>query len=341
MQRRPIRRGGMQWRFARVGVVLIIALVILVYFSYRLGEVFDLWTPSYEIVALFPSVTGLSAEAAVAVAGKRMGRVKEIELIPPERSIGGNHILVRLDLSRQAREQIRADSRARLRLQGLLGDRFVDIVPGTPDAPILQPGDTIPVVAPFQLEEDVLEPLAQVLDESRFLVDNLNQVSRSLVHGEGTLGRLLVDEALYAEMTYATSELNHILRQINESDGTFSRLIRDPALYDQLTGVLARVDSVGDAMLHGDGTMSRLLTDDSLHNDVESLIASTDTAVTQLSALIQRVTEGDGTLHRLLDDPRLYDELLKAIIDAQHLIMDIRRDPNKYRPEVRIRLFGR
>lgn len=341
MQRRPIRRGGMQWRFARVGVVIIFALVVLAYFTYRLGDILDLWTDTYEVVALFPSVNGLRTDVAVAVAGKRMGRVKEIELIPPERSIDGNHALVRLDISTQARDQIRADSRARLRLQGLLGDRFVDIEPGTTEAPILQPGDTIPVIVPFQLEEDVLEPLAQILDESRFLVDDLNQVSRSLIHGEGTLGRLLVDEALYAEMTYTTRELNHILRQINESDGTFSRMIRDPALYDQLTNALARVDSVGDAMLHGGGTMNRLLTDDSLHNDVESLLANADTAVTQLSDLIQRITEGDGTLHRLLDDPRLYDELLKAIIDAQHLITEIRREPKRFRPEVRIRVFGR
>jgi phospholipid/cholesterol/gamma-HCH transport system substrate-binding protein len=341
MRRRPIRRGGMQWRFARVGVVLIVALAILVYFSYRLGDIFDLWTPSYELVALFPVVTGLSAEATVTVAGRRMGRVKSIELIPPERTIGGNHVLVRLDLSNQARDQIRTDSRARLRLQGLLGDRCVDIEPGTAAAPVLQPGDTIPVIPPFQLEEDVLEPLAQILDETRFLIDDLHQVSGRLVRGEGTLGRLLVDEALYAQMTSATAELNDVLREINRADGTFSRMIRDPTLYQQLTNVLARIDAIGEAILHGEGAMGRLLTDDTLFDQLESLLANADTAVTEISAFLERVAQGEGTLHRLLEDPMLYDELLKAVIDAQHLIMDIRRDPKRYRPEVRIRLFGR
>src|SRR5690606_18924745 len=100
-------------------------------------------------------------------------------------------------IARDVHEQIRADSRVRLRLQGLMGDRFLDIEPGSPEAPILGPGETVRSVPAVDIEENILEPLAQTLLDAGDLVIDLRRVTGQMLLGEGTLGRLLMDESLY------------------------------------------------------------------------------------------------------------------------------------------------
>lgn len=339
MAKRPIRTGGTDWRYARVGLVLLVGLVITAYITYRVGDIFDLWTPSYEVLALFPRVTGLSTDAAVTIAGRRVGKVTGLELIPPEHRVGDAHVLVRLSLSTAIQQQVRSDSRARLRLQGLLGDRFVDIEPGSPAARPLEPGDTLLTVPPIELEEHILEPLAVIMGDASLAVAGLRDVTDRLAAGEGTLGRLLVDDALYIQASAVTAELEGVLRDIRQSEGTLNRLIHDPALYDDLQRALARVDELGRDIMEAEGTLGLLLHDDLLYQRMLAFVDRADTAAVALSRFAQGLAEGDGTLHRLLEDPELYDQLLRAVVDIQHLILQIRTDPRQIRPEFHLRLF--
>jgi len=122
-------------------------------------------------------------------------------------------------------------------------------------------------------------------------------------------------------------------------EGTLGRLIRDPALYDQLDRAIARVDSVGALLLHGGGTFGQLLRSDSLYRGLLATVGRADTMLMGLSGLVQGVDGQQGSLGRLLTDPALYDEMLRAVLDLQRLINDIRMNPRRYRPEVNVDVF--
>src|SRR5690606_41875523 len=116
-------------------------------------------------VALLRPAAAPVEGSAVTVGGLRVGQVEEVALIPLHRQFAGNHVSVRISVSQDVREQIRADSRAQLRTQGLLGDRYIDVEPGSPGAPVLRPGDTIPSVPPIQVE-DLTATASGILDEA-------------------------------------------------------------------------------------------------------------------------------------------------------------------------------
>jgi hypothetical protein len=61
-----------------------------------------------------------------------------------------------------------------------------------------------------------------------------------------------------------------------------------------------------------------------------------DSTVTDFASFVRRMTHGEGSIQKLMTDPALYDEFLKAIVDVQALINDIRTDPTKYRPSIRV-----
>jgi phospholipid/cholesterol/gamma-HCH transport system substrate-binding protein len=331
-------RSGTEWRQVRVAGLIIISLLLLGYGIYRVGKVFDVFASRYELTTFAPTALGLREGAPVTLAGQRVGQVRSIEFIPIDRKTGGNNLRIIIAVAHGVQEQIRADSRAFLRTQGLLGDKFVDIEPGSSDARILQPGDTLASGESLDIDQ-FLTLAAGALDQATGIVANLEDLTGGIARGEGTMGQLLRDDQLYANLNAATVEMRQVLAQINRADGTFGRLIRDPALYQQLHGAVARVDSLGTMILYGDGSLTQLLRSDTLYRRMLGTITTADTAVADLAGLINRMSTGDGAIQRLMTDPELYDQFLRAVVDAQTLINDIRLNPAKYKPNITVDIF--
>lgn len=338
MPETPLGRGTFEWRQLRVGALILVGLLLLIYATYRVGLIMDVFARRYEIATLVPSGLGLREGAPVTLAGQRIGQVSRIEFIPVGQKVGENNLRVTLAITEEVRDQIREDSRAFLRTQGLLGDKFVDIAPGSPGARVLQPGDTLVAGRSLDMDEFITQA-AGALDEATGIVLNLQELTEGLTRGEGTLGRMLRDDQLYVELAGGTAELRRTLAEINRADGTFGRLIRDPALYRQIHGAVTRVDSLGGLILQGHGTVGLLLQSDTLHRSILGTLGTADTAVADLAGIVRRMTEGDGALQRIMTDPALYDEFLKAVVDVQTLINDIRLNPGKYKPNILVDIF--
>jgi phospholipid/cholesterol/gamma-HCH transport system substrate-binding protein len=333
-----VRRRKLEWRHARVGGLLIVGLLLLMFAVYQVGKIFDVFASRYELRALVPSALGVREGAPVTLAGQRIGQVERIEFIPIDRKRGEDNLALTLAINEDVRDQIRRDSRAFFRTQGLLGDKYVDIEPGSAGAAILQPGDTLPVGESVDMEQ-FMTMAAQAIDQAQLIVTDLRDVTQGLTTGRGTIGQLLTDEVLYARMVTATSELENTLAQLNNADGTFGRLLNDPTLYNRLSGAAARVDSLGALIVEGDGTFARLLRDDSIYNALTSMATNADSAVLAFSGVVQRMSAGEGSLQKLMTDPQLYDEFLKAVIDLQALVNGIRENPEAFKPEVRVKIF--
>lgn len=337
--------GGLDWSRARVGAVLILGLMLLAYGVYQVGALFDVFADRYTLFTAVSTTTGLREGAPVTLAGHRVGQVDAIEFIPIERQTGDENLLIRISVDEAIREHIRRDSRTRILTQGLVGDKYLNIEPGSPEWPMLQPGDTV-VSEPAVDIDHILVQADDALRQTQDVLTDLQRVTTSLRRGEGTLGQLLTEDTLYRRALAATREASVVLGRINRGEGTLGRLVRDPAVYVRMQGALSRVDSIASIILRGEGTLGRLVRSDTVHQGMLGLLgqasgtfARADTAIGGLSALTGQLTGGGGTLQRLLTDPQLYDEFLKAVVDLQTVILDIRERPQRYRPEVNIDIF--
>jgi phospholipid/cholesterol/gamma-HCH transport system substrate-binding protein len=333
-----VKRGNFGSRQVRVVVLGVIGILLLLYGSYRVGKVFDVFSSRYEVSMLVPSVLGLREGAPVTLAGQRIGQVKEITFLPVGEKTGENNLRVTVALAREVSDQIRSDSRAFLRTQGLLGDKFVDIAPGSPGAHILTEGDTILAGESMDMEQ-FLAQAATALDEANLIVGELHNITEGIARGDGTIGALLTDEQLYGRMVATTGELQQTLSLINSADGTLGRLMRDPQLYVRLNAAVARVDTLGAALIEGDGSLARLVRSDSLYRSLIGAAAGADSALTGVQGVVAQLSEGDGSMQRLIRDPQLYEAFLKAVIDLQSLITDIRANPSRFLPPIRVDIF--
>lgn len=317
------------WEQLRVGALLLVTLVLLalgIFFVGRVGHVFG---DRYRLVTLLESGAGLVPGAAVQLAGQNVGQVDRIEWIEPEaRPETGETVAVWLAVNEEVRSQIRADSRARLRTQGLLGDQVVDIRPGSPGSPVLQPGDTLASDAAMDYQK-ILEQASGTVTNLTRLTGRLEELTLRLLEGEGSLGRLVTDETLYRRLTELSGELTRFLEAARSGEGSLGQLLADRELYDRMVSVTASLDTLTADVARGQGSLGRLVASDSLYRELRSVAVRSD-------SLLRRLEEGRGSAGKLMSDDRLYEELLKTLTDFNALLADLRDRPERYIPPVEV-----
>jgi len=305
----------------RVGGVILLALGIVALAVYKLGQAANLFTKRYELVAFLPAAPGLREGGSVTLAGQMVGTVKRIDFLPVDFDTAHNlRVVVRVD--RNLRDQIRRDSEARLRTMGLLGDKVLDISPGTPKYPVLQPGDTIRVATSLDYEA-VLTKAAGAVDDIVTMSHDLRMVTNGLARGQGTMGQLLTNRALYDQLTGALIRANTLFAGLQNPNGTFGRMLNDPTLYVRLTGTVTTLDSTLIAINSSKGSIGRLLRDTTLYANLVGLSQGAD-------SLLKMLGNNDGFVGKLLTDQTLYDQLNKLTADLGEVLSDVRRDPRRY-----------
>jgi phospholipid/cholesterol/gamma-HCH transport system substrate-binding protein len=309
------------WDQLKVGAVILVALAILTVAIAKLGQAANLFSERYELVTFLPNANGLRVGGQVAVAGQLAGSVKSIEFLPVDGDTLRN-LKVTVEIDETIREQVRADSKARLKNLGLLGDKYLDISPGTPRYGTLADGDTLPLGPSLDYEAIIGQASGAVGDMVQLTAD-LKTITGGIVRGEGALGQLVTDRRLYDELTGTLTRTNQLLGRLQNPNGTVGRLIEDPALYHNLTRMIGSVDSLVVALNSPNGTAGRLLRDSTLYTQLTGVAQGADSLVKGLNA-------GRGMAGKLLTDQALYDQLNKAITDLNAILADVRRDPRKY-----------
>jgi len=143
----------------RVGVLVVMALVFLSIGVFLIGNKDFLFSSTYRLKAEFQNVAGLNNGAAVRIGGIHQGTVKEIDL--PSQPDG--KVTVVMNVKSETRNIIKKDSRASIKTEGLLGDKYVEISFGSPKAEPIGEDGTIA----SEMQRDMSEQAQQIADEAR------------------------------------------------------------------------------------------------------------------------------------------------------------------------------
>ena len=315
------RSSFITWDQLKVGGIIVVALLVMLLAVYKLGQAANLWSSRYELVSFLPNANGLRVGGSVLIAGQLAGTVKEIQLLPVDYDTTRN-LRVVMSVDRALQEQVRSDSKAQLRTMGLLGDKVIDISPGSPRYSVLTDGDTLPA-SPSLDYEAVLAQAAGAVDDVVGLTHDLRDLTGGIVAGEGTVGQLVTNRRMYDELTGTLARMNATLARFQNPNGSVGRLLDDPTLYENLTHAVRSADSLIIALNDRRGTMGRLLHDDSLYVQLLGITQGAD-------SLMNLVTSGNGLASKLLTDQTLYDNLNKLVNDMSALIAEVRRDPGRF-----------
>ncbi|MCH7892111.1 MAG: MCE family protein [Gemmatimonadetes bacterium] len=165
------------------------------------------------------NVAGLLIGSPAQVAGIKIGQVRTIELVQGRAKIG-------LEILR--RYKIYADSSATLKSLGILGDKYIDIRPGTLTQGILQDGDTIRFVIPGSDLDSLVDTASVILRDVQSVTGSL----RETLGGESGRKKLQI---LIDSLVEASQNLNEITDATNRRiDGIMGNLAHFAAGLDRL-----------------------------------------------------------------------------------------------------------
>ena len=128
-----------------VGLFVLIGIIALGYISIKLGKMEWVGGGGYQVTAVFPSVAGLKVGAMVEIAGVEVGRVKSLAL--------GEDYQARVVFDIKSEVDLQDDSIASIKTKGLLGEKYVEILPGGSDEIIENGGKIQDTEPPIDLEE--------------------------------------------------------------------------------------------------------------------------------------------------------------------------------------------
>ncbi len=146
--RRVLRKDRMGADAFKVGAVTLVVLAILVYFGFAKDIPF---TEGFRLKAAFETSNNLRVNSPVRIAGVNVGKVKSVKREPDS-----DAAIVEMELDDKALP-IHKDAQVKIRPRIFLeGNYFVDLRPGTPSAPTVDDGDTLPITqaaTPVQLDQ--------------------------------------------------------------------------------------------------------------------------------------------------------------------------------------------
>ncbi|HEV2017546.1 MAG TPA: MlaD family protein [Gemmatimonadaceae bacterium] len=326
------RSTSITWDQLKVGVVILVALLIVAVAIVRLGQAGKLFGKRYRLVTFVANASGLRVGGPVMVAGQLAGSVKDVQFLPPDNDTTRNLKLI-VEVDRQLSEQVRKDSRARIKTQGLLGDKVFDISVGTPRFPALRNGDTI-LIAPSTDYDAVVAQASEAINQVVGLTQDLKKVTGGISRGEGTLGQLVTNRQLYDNLNSSLARTSALMAKLENPRGTIGRLLDDPQLYYSLNRTVSSVDTVIRQMTAGSGSLSKLLRDDTLYVHLLSVVTRADSLVGMMSG------GNGGTMKKLFSDQQLYDQLVKTVTELNNVLVDVRRDPRRYtKTMIQVKLF--
>src|SRR6202047_4136172 len=193
-------------RAARLGAFIIATRAILAAGIFLIGSKQYLFTRTYRLKAQFATVVGLDPGADVRVGGVHSGTVRGIEL--PRKPT--DKITVWMDLQRSTHDIIKQDSVPAIETEGLLGNEYVSISFGSAQALNVKDDDTIAsqpplVIADLMKKADgILDTSQEALDNVTVATANLSSISGKINQGQGTLGALVNDKKIYAQIDQTT-----------------------------------------------------------------------------------------------------------------------------------------
>lgn len=269
----------------KVGVFAVAIAVVTAYMSVKVGDNPKLLAGGQRAHFVMEDAGGLVKGSQVKMSGIPVGLIRDIRL---------ENGIARIDITVSSDSPLTVSAIARIKSQGILGDKYVDIYPGSPTDPPLGSGDRIERVEDTGSLDKVVGQIGQISDSVRVLATNLADAVTEDGTNRHVLGRIVRNvERLTQDLADITTtnkgQINEIVSNLNSVTKSLDDIISD----ESEEGLKSRIQVA----------MNRL--DKSLKN---------------IEEITQKVNDGEGTLGKLISDEATAEKVENAIDGIQELL---------------------
>jgi len=328
----------------KVGILILTAVGLLAAFILVMGGVN--FQPSYPIFVEFDNPGGLQTGAPVKIAGVKVGKISEIQFrggeVNPQTGRRDPLVRIRVLVEKRYQKSVHENSLFYVTTQGVLGEQFLAIEPGSSDRPVLVENAVVRGLDPPRLDMLLAEGYELLHSTVAAMRDNREQIGeafdglRRTLKGTGEFfeknnGRL---DRIAANVEQITVDTDDTIK------GAKSKFVDNP----QVTRILTNVDSVSaaaardappiladaketmanakrvSATVGGEAEQAKIK---QAIADVSEVASRAKSATGDAQAIVAQIKRGKGTVGAVVMDEQLYD-------DIQELVRDLKHNPWKF-----------
>lgn len=276
----------------RAGFFVIAAVAALVVMTTRLTQNQFAFKGTKTYYANISDATGLLSKTKVKMAGLDVGQLVNMEL-------AGKHARITVEIA--ADLGIHSDATIAVKAIGFLGDKYLELHPGTDAKPVISEGGYI-------AEGTASGSLDQLTQKTTLLVDNLKEITDLLKEslkgtGDGTDG----------------TRLDRILDNMEQFSEGLAGVDKLGDLADRLTEVAANVRDITGKVNRGEGTVGKLLTDTETVDRINSTISGVQKIVTRVDKLQAIIDARSAALTRVGGARSQFSLILQPTYDKFYL----------------------
>ena len=326
----------------KVGILILVSLGILGTFILVMGGLS--FQKTYTVYVEFDNPGGLQSGAPVRIAGVKVGDVDELEfkggIIDPAVN---RRVLVRAKISVQqkVKSTIHDDADFYVTTQGVLGEQFMQIDPGTPTRPILAENAIVKGIDPPRLDlflakaYELLDTTVNGINNNRQLLSDMAVNAAGLMKNlNGVLGdnRDRINRTMenLEKLSTEANALTHDARARIDDP----RVDRTLANIDAISGDIRKdsapmLKDAREALANANrateviGSPEQAAKLKKSFEDLAELASRADATAADAQAIVQHIKKGEGTVGALVMDEEVYD-------DVQEMLRDLKHNPWKF-----------
>jgi len=173
----------------RLGIFVAVSVVLFIAGIYFIGQRQQMFNSTFQISGIFKDISGLQIGNNVRFSGINIGIVEDIQ------QVTDSTVKVDLQIDEHARKFIKKNVKAVIGSDGLMGNKIISIIPGTPGKQEISNGDRIETIQPVSID-DILVNVKTTSSNLASITGDLSAVMKSIHEGKGTIGKLLMDSTM-------------------------------------------------------------------------------------------------------------------------------------------------
>jgi phospholipid/cholesterol/gamma-HCH transport system substrate-binding protein len=326
----------------KVGALILVSLALLAGFVVLLGN-FSL-RGGYHIKVNFGFSGNLQSGAAVKISGIKVGKVEEVKFLGGQEDPETKkrvYVQVSAFVEDRVREAIRQNAEFFVNTQGVLGEQYLEIQPGSFDRPPLDPSLPVDGVDPPRTDlivarlYEFLDSITSLLRDDKDVIKDFLKSGASVVR---TLDGILTENKseigrLLGNLDGLTREAQSLLASIRSGVGDSSSLRNTLANVEALSAAVRRdiepLIAKAKKALDGVNSLTSIVGPgerDKLVKALEELTALSSRAekiAADAQVVMADIKKGKGTAGALIVDQQIYD-------DIKEMVRDLKRNPWKF-----------
>jgi phospholipid/cholesterol/gamma-HCH transport system substrate-binding protein len=271
---------------AKVGAFFLVVLALAGLLIWKIEDLRIGRKAGKTISIQFADVAGLKEKADVRIAGVLVGKVAKIRLV-------GGKAIVDVELNKDI--SLRDGATGTIQSLGMLGDKYIELVPGPVGAPPLAEGTTLRGDAPVSFD--------QITKLARDIEVDVREITSNL---KSSLGGALGEERLTGiveNVLILSQELRKLLESNRANIDSTTANFRD--FSTQMTQLVNRIDRL---VASNSGNVTSSVA------NAKELTSKLQTTVDNMNAITGKINEGHGTVGALVNSDETSKNLNETLV---------------------------